>query len=86
MSITNFAEWLDNNPEIEKKVKSALSLDEVIKLAKDNGFIITKEELSEYSSNQATELSDDALEAVAGGAWGDPQPPSAPMYMGGPDK
>ena len=32
--------------------------------------IITKEEISEYSSNQATELSDDDLEAVAGVSWG----------------
>ncbi len=58
-----------------KNVESAKSaaddfFDEIIFLAKEKGYNITKEEFLEYFKEKSNELSDDALESASGGGFG----------------
>ena len=73
MSVKAFSEFLDSNPDIASKVAASSTFDEVASIAKENGFEISGVELMKYAAQATTELSDEALDAVAGGAWtGDP--------------
>ena len=69
MSIEAFTEFLDENPEVVKKVAACQNYDEVAEIAKANGINVSGSELTKYAAEQTAELSDEALEAVAGGAW-----------------
>ena len=69
MSIQAFAEFLDSNPEIASKVAVASNYDEVSQIASANGFVVSGAELTRHAAIATSELSDEALEAVAGGAW-----------------
>ena len=55
--------------EMIAKAKTAASAEELIELAAEEGIIITAEEAEKYFSflSNNGELSDEALEAVAGG-------------------
>ena len=50
-------------------------------IAKANGINVSGAELTKYAAEQTAELSDEALEAVAGGAWtqGGSVDPSDPL-------
>ena len=72
MSIDAFTKFLDANPEVAKKVATCQNYNEVAEIAKANGINISGAELTKYAAEQTSELSDEALEAVAGGAWTEP--------------
>ena len=69
MSIEAFTKFLDANPEVAKKVAACQNYNEVAEIAKANGINVTGAELTKHVAQQASELSDADLEAVAGGAW-----------------
>ena len=69
MSVDAFAEFLNSNPDIASKVAACSTFDEVSAIAKDNGFSVTGAELTKHAAQATSELSDDQLEAVAGGSW-----------------
>ena len=69
MSIEAFIKFLDANPEVAKKVAACQNYNEVAEIAKANGINVSGSELTKYAAEQTAELSDEALEAVAGGAW-----------------
>lgn len=69
MSVKAFSEFLDSHPDIATKVSACATYDQVAEIAKANGFQITGAELTKYAAQATSELSDEALEAVAGGSW-----------------
>ena len=69
MSIEAFTKFLDANPEVAKKVAACQNYNEVADIAKANGINVTGVELTKYAAEQTAQLSDEALEAVAGGSW-----------------
>ena len=69
MSIEAFTKFLDANPDVAKKVAACQTYNEVAEIAKANGINVTGAELTKFAAQQTSELSDEALEAVAGGAW-----------------
>ena len=69
MSIDAFTKFLDANPEVAKKVAACQNYNEVAEIAKANGINVSGAELTKFAAEQTAELSDEALEAVAGGAW-----------------
>lgn len=69
MSVKAFAEFLDTHPDLASKVASCSTYDQVAEIASSNGFDLTGVELTKYAAEATAELSDEALEAVAGGAW-----------------
>ena len=76
MSIEAFTKFLDANPEVAKKVAACQNYNEVADIAKANGINVSGAELTKYAAEQTAELSDEQLEAVAGGGWsqGDSHP------------
>ena len=81
MSIEAFTKFLDANPEVAKKVAACQNYNEVAEIAKANGINVSGAELTKFAAEQTAELSDEALEAVAGGSWTDPSGGKG----GGPD-
>jgi len=71
MSLEAFNTFLSSNPEVFEKVKACSNHAEVAEIAKANGINVTAAELMKSAAQATSELDDDALEAVAGGAWGD---------------
>ncbi len=69
MSIEAFTKFLDANPEVAKKVAACQNFNEVADIAKANGINVSGAELTKFAAQQTTELSDEDLEAVAGGSW-----------------
>ena len=69
MSVEAFAEFLNSNPDLATKVAACSTFDDVAAIANDNGFSVTGAELTKHAAQATSELSDDQLEAVAGGAW-----------------
>ena len=69
MSIEAFTKFLDDNPEVAKKVAACQNYNEVAEIAKANGINVSGAELTKFAAEQTAELSDADLEAVAGGAW-----------------
>ena len=69
MSLNSFIEFLDGHPDVASKVASCATYDQVAEIAKSNGFDFTGAELTKFAAEATAELSDEALEAVAGGAW-----------------
>ena len=57
------------NEELLKKAKEAKSAEELLAIAKENGMELSEEEAAAYFAqlNKSGELSDDELDAVAGG-------------------
>ena len=72
MSIEAFSKFLDANPDVAKKVAACQNYNEVAEIAKANGINVTGAELTKHVAQQTSELSDEALEAVAGGTWSHP--------------
>ena len=69
MSVQSFISFLDENPEIATKVAGCPTFDDVAVIATQNGFEITGAELTKHAAEATAELSDEDLEAVAGGSW-----------------
>ena len=69
MSVEAFTKFLDANPEVAKKVAACQNYNEVADIAKANGMNVSGAELTKYAAEQTAELSDEDLEAVAGGSW-----------------
>lgn len=69
MSIQAFSEFLDSHADVAHKVAACSTFDEVSAIAKTNGFEVTGAELTKHAAQATSELSDEALEAVAGGSW-----------------
>ena len=69
MSVEAFSEFLNSHPDIATKVAACSTYDEVSAIAKANGFEVTGAELTKHAAKATSELSDDQLEAVAGGSW-----------------
>ena len=67
MSIEAFNKFLGANPEVVKKIVACQNYNEVAEIAKANGIDVSGEELTKYAAEQTAELSDEDLEAVAGG-------------------
>ena len=72
MSIEAFIKFLDANPEVAKKVAACQNYNEAAEIAKTNGINVSGAELTKYAAEQTAELSDEDLEAVAGGTWTQP--------------
>jgi predicted ribosomally synthesized peptide with nif11-like leader len=62
---------LKDDAGLQEKLKGAADLDAVLAIAKDAGFEISKAAWLRYQANQTLELSDEELERVAGGLYGD---------------
>jgi predicted ribosomally synthesized peptide with nif11-like leader len=58
---------------LQERIKAAPDLDAVVAIAKEAGFVVTKEELKMAQKEATVELSDEELEAVSGGTdfWTD---------------
>ena len=67
MSIEAFTKFLDANPDVAMKVAACQNYNEVAEIAKANGINVTGAELTKHAAQLASELSDEELEAVAGG-------------------
>jgi predicted ribosomally synthesized peptide with nif11-like leader len=52
---------------LQERLKAAPDLDAVVAIAKEAGFVVTKEELKMAQKEATVELSDEELEAVSGG-------------------
>lgn len=61
-NINEFKERILNDSEFAKKLRNVKSREDIIKLAKENNYNFTDEELKQE------EISEDVLDAVAGGA------------------
>lgn len=69
MSVQEFTSFLDANPAVAAEVAACPTFDDVAAIAQKNGFNVTGAELTKHAAQATAELSDDALEAVAGGSW-----------------
>ena len=58
---------LQEDAELREKVKSAASDEARELIVKEAGFNVTKEDFRAYQASQTADLSDEQLEAVAGG-------------------
>ena len=58
---------LKNDAELQEKLKGAGDLDTALAMAKDAGFDVSKAEWLKFQAKQTLSLSDEELEAVAGG-------------------
>ena len=65
-----FLEKVKGDTSLQEKLKAAASPDAVVEIAKEAGFAITAEDIQSMQS-QSRELSDEELEAAAGGIYGD---------------
>ena len=65
-----FLEKVKTDTSLQEKLKAAASPDAAVEIAKDAGFAITTEDIQSMQSqsqSQSGEVSDDELEAAAGG-------------------
>ena len=62
---------LKEDSGLREKLQGAGDLDVAVSLAQDAGFDVSKADWLKYQAKQTLELSDDELEAVAGGRAGD---------------
>ena len=58
---------LKDDAGLQEKLKGAADLDTAIALAKEAGFNVSEADWLKYQDNQTLELSDEELDAVAGG-------------------
>lgn len=58
---------LNDNADLREKLQCAPDLDAVVTIAQSAGFEISKAEWLKYESRESSELSDNQLEAIAGG-------------------
>ena len=65
--LKSFLEKVKTDTELKEKLKGAADADAALAIAKEAGFAITTEDIQ--SMQFATDLSDNELEDVAGGAW-----------------
>jgi predicted ribosomally synthesized peptide with nif11-like leader len=63
-----FLDALQGDTLLQERLKAAADADAVVALAKEAGFAISKAEVLKAQAQQTTELSDEELEEVAGGA------------------
>ena len=63
-----FLDALQGDTLLQERLKAAADVDAVVALAKEAGFAISKAEVLKAQAQQTTELSDEELEEVAGGA------------------
>ena len=68
--LTRFIEDLKTNPDLQAKVKEgAGGLDSIVAMAKESGYDVTLQEVKDYLQSQsAKDLSNDEMEALAGGS------------------
>ncbi len=52
---------------LQKRLKAAINLDEVVAIAAEAGFVVTKAEVLQAQAQKTVELSDEELEGVVGG-------------------
>jgi predicted ribosomally synthesized peptide with nif11-like leader len=64
-----FLDALQGDTLLQERLKAAADADTVVALAKEAGFAISKAEVLKDQAQQTTELSDEELEEVAGGAF-----------------
>ena len=71
--LKSFLEKVKTDTSLQEKLKGAADADAALAIAKEAGFAITAEDIQSMQS--ATDLSDEEVEDVAGGAyptWGRP--------------
>ena len=73
-----FLEEVKADTSLQEKLKAAASPEAAIEIAKDVGFSITTEDIQSMQS-ESVELSDDELDAAAGGVVGDHQVDVTPI-------
>jgi predicted ribosomally synthesized peptide with nif11-like leader len=64
---TAFIEKVKADTSLQEKVKTAVTPEDAIKIAKETGFVITVEDIQSMQESATVELSDDELEGAAGG-------------------
>ena len=62
-----FLEKVKGDTSLQEKLKAAADIDVVSAIAKEAGFIISADDLTNAQSKLSKELSDEELEGVAGG-------------------
>ena len=62
---------LNEDAGLQEKLKGAADLDAAVEIAKEAGFDVSKADWLRHQAKQTLELSDEQLEGVAGGAYGD---------------
>ena len=62
---------LKEDAGLQEKLKGAADLDAAVALAKEAGFDVSKADWLKYQAKQTIELSDEELEGVAGGMFGE---------------
>ena len=65
--LKSFLEKVKADTSLQEKLKAAADADAALAIAKEAGFVITAEDIQSMQSS--TDLSDDELEGVAGGAY-----------------
>ena len=66
--LKSFLEKVTSDTSLQEKIKAAASPEAAIEIAKEAGFSITAEDIQAMASSMA-ELSDEELEAAAGGGY-----------------
>ncbi len=56
------------NPTLREKIRTAVDVDTVVALANSAGIPVSKSDWIEYQAERNSELSDEALEKISGGA------------------
>jgi predicted ribosomally synthesized peptide with nif11-like leader len=67
-SLTALLAKLKEDAGLQEKLKRASDLDVAVEMAKEAGFDVSKADWLKYQGKKTTELSDEELEGVAGGA------------------
>ena len=63
-----FLEKVKGDTTLQEKLKAAVDADAVTAIAKEAGFSISADDLKDFKNAQFSEISDEELEGVAGGA------------------
>ena len=66
--LSAFLAALKADAGLQEKLKGAADIDAVVAIAVEAGFGVSKADWVKYQANQNSELSDEELEGVAGGA------------------
>ncbi|QPN61630.1 Nif11-like leader peptide family natural product precursor [Synechococcus sp. CBW1002] len=74
-SFLEFLEAVKGDSALQERLSAAADLDALVAIAKEAGYAISKAEITKaqgMASSAMSELSDEALAGVAGGAWQGP--------------
>ena len=68
--LAQFVDALSTNEALKEKLAKAVTVDDVLQVAKDAGFDISAESITELQAKMTNEISEGELEKVSGGTAG----------------